>query len=193
MSERELLLLIADGDQEAFRSLFDAYRNKIYTIGLDLTGSPAAAEDVVQDVFLKIWVRRDTLREVTHFRAYLFTTTRNHILELLRRDKLRTIKQQHAQLNKDDKDNYHQGEMYVLEKEYGVLLQKAVERLPQQQERVFRLIREQGMKRAEAAREMGISEDTVKSHFSQAIRNIRAFCLGGARFIFFLLLTHPFR
>lgn len=191
-NEPLLLQQIADGDQDAFRELFHRYKNKIYTITIDLTGSAAMAEDVLQDVFLKIWLRRESLSDITYFRAYLFTATRNHIVNLLKKE--RSGSQQPAEVLEqegDSKQEYH-GERYVMEKEYGALLEQAVNRLPLQQARAYRLINEGGYKREEAAREMGISQETVKTHFSQAMRNIRAFCMAHLEILFFLLLTHPF-
>jgi DNA-directed RNA polymerase specialized sigma24 family protein len=71
-SEKDLLHLVAQGDKVAFTRLFNNYRNKIYTIAFELTESSATAEEIVQDVFLKIWLKRASLNEVTHFQAYLF-------------------------------------------------------------------------------------------------------------------------
>lgn len=193
--DNEALLLeqIADGDQDAFRELFHRYKHKIYTIAIDFTGSAVIAEDVLQDVFLKIWLRRTSLREVTHFRAYLFTATRNHIMNILRKE--RSGEQQSAEVLEQESDEgqqYH-GERYVMEKEYGALLVQAVNRLPLQQARAYRLITEEGYKREDAAREMGVSQETVKTHLAQAMRNIRAFCMAHLEVLFFLFLTHPFR
>ena len=84
-TENELLRLIAEGDKNAFTQIYNNYRNKIYSIAFDLTESTAVAEEIVQDVFLKIWVKRDSLNEVEHFRAYLFTITRNYVFTALKR------------------------------------------------------------------------------------------------------------
>lgn len=70
-NERELLVLVADGDESAFRQLFDVYRQKIYALGLYLTHSDFLAEEIVQDVFLRVWVSREKLRGVMQFHAYL--------------------------------------------------------------------------------------------------------------------------
>lgn len=149
------------------------------------------AEDVLQDIFLKIWLRRAHLKEITHFKAYLFTATRNHIINQLKKER----RQNNAlpeELEQAAQTGEHDGEIYLMEKEYGALLQQAIDRLPQRQQEAYRLIRVNGLKREAAAQEMGVSEDTIKSHLTQALRNIRAFCMAHLDCIIFLLLAHPF-
>jgi len=90
-NERELLLSLAQGNDNAFASVFHHYRHRIYAIAFRLLGTTSQAEDTVQDVFLKMWLKRQELHEISHFKAYLFTVTRNHIftaLKLLAREQL---------------------------------------------------------------------------------------------------------
>ncbi|WP_262891979.1 RNA polymerase sigma factor [Filimonas zeae] len=182
---------MADGNQEAFRQLFHRYRHKVYAVALDTTGSPVMAEDVLQDIFLKIWLHRARLNQITHFKAYLFTATRNHIINLLKKEQ-RQSNALPEQLELAAGASEYDGEIYLMEKEYGALLQQAISRLPQRQAEAYRLIRLAGLKREVAAQQMGVSEDTTKSHLTQALRNIRAFCMAHLDCIIFLLLAHPF-
>lgn len=79
-----MLQLLAQGNEAAFAILFNNNRNKIYSKAYELTESIVIAEEIVQDTFLKIWLRRETFGEVTHFKAYLFTITRNYVFSALK-------------------------------------------------------------------------------------------------------------
>lgn len=174
-NENELLKLIADGDKNAFTQLYNNYRNKIYSIAFELTESAAMAEEIVQDVFLKIWVKRTTLDEVTHFRAYLFTLTRNYVFTALKR----IARKETVEVNaiQGEPLYYHDTENRVLNNEYTRILQAAIDRLPEQQRQVYNLIKNEGLKREEAAAALRLSPETVKTHLAQAMRSIRTYCL----------------
>ena len=174
-NEKELLRRTASGDQAAFTALFDAYKDRIYTIALRLTDSPLIAEEIVQDVFLKIWLKRETLAAVDHFRAYLFTATRNQVFNMLKRlARHRTIT---GELTTDRAAETADTDFLLLDKEYQAILREAVDKLPPQQLQVYRLMKEQGLKRDQVAEQLSISPQTVKVHLAQAMRSIRAFCV----------------
>jgi RNA polymerase sigma-70 factor (ECF subfamily) len=183
-TEKELLKRVAKGDETAFTRLFNNYRNKIYSIAFDFTESSAIAEEIVQDVFLKIWIRRDSLNSITHFSAYLFTITRNYMFTALkriaRRQNIESKAVEDAPLFDEDT------EARLLHKEYATILQEAIGRLPSQQREVYLLIKEKGYKREEAASALQLSPETVKTHLAQAMRNIRAYCI--ARLDVFMLV-----
>lgn len=174
-TERELLRLVAEGDKNAFTQLYNNYRNKIYSIAFELTESTTVAEEIVQDTFLKIWVKRGSLPEVEHFRAYLFTITRNYVFTALKRiARKETIEVSAIQ----DAPLYdHDTEDRVLNNEYTRILQAAIDRLPEQQKQVYNLIKKEGLKREEAAAALHLSPETVKTHLAQAMRSIRTYCL----------------
>lgn len=173
--EKEWLGRIAGGDEAAFTQLFGAYKDRIYTIALRLTSSATMSEEIVQDVFVKLWQKRETLLAVEHFRAYLFTATRNHVFNALKRQ----ARHRHmvGELDQDWPDVQSDTDNLLLEKEYREVLAEAVGRLPDRQRQIYGLIKEQGWKRGQVARQLGISEETVKAHLMQAMRSIRAYCL----------------
>jgi RNA polymerase sigma-70 factor (family 1) len=174
-NENELLKLIAEGDKNAFTQIYNNYRNKIYSIAFELTESSAVAEEIVQDVFLKIWVKRSTLNEVDHFRAYLFTITRNYVFTALKRIARKGTIEVNAM--EGAPLYYHDTEDRVLNNEYSRILQAAIDRLPEQQRQVYNLIKKEGLKREEAAAALQLSPETVKSHLAQAMRSVRTYCL----------------
>ena len=174
-SEKELLELIAKNDEFAFAKLFNHYKDRIFSIALKLTKSNVIAEEIVQDVFLNIWLRRAKLFEIQNFSAYLFIVTRNNVYKVLKgiaKDYKVVLLSDENQLSSslDTSD-------ILIEKEYKLLLQCAIDRLPNQQKKVYRLIRDKGLKREEVALQLNIQPETVKFHMAQAIKNIRGFCI----------------
>lgn len=183
-NERELLLSLAQGEDHAFASVFHHYRHRIYAIAFRLLGSASQAEDVVQDIFLKMWLKRGELHEISHFKAYLFTVTRNHIftsLKLIARQQLAASELSAAAAN-EIKD------AAIIHKEYEQILQRAIAQLSPQQELIYKLSKEEGLKRNEIADRLQLSPETIKVHLANAMRSIRAFCMARMDLNTFLII-----
>jgi len=174
-NEEELVYLISKGDESAFARVYNYYHDRIYGIALKLTHSTTISEEIVAEVFLKIWLRRSDLIGIINFRAYLFTVTRNHAFHVLKQ-----IAKNYKTISLPANDlllSHNNSEDYLLEKEHSALLHKAVTRLPQQQKNVYLLIKYQGLKREAAADFLQLKPETVKFHLAQAMKNIRSFCV----------------
>lgn len=173
-NENEVLLLVSQGDEMAFRELFAHYQNKLYSIALRLTRSSTLSEEIVEDVFLKIWLKRNGLMEIQNFSAYLFVITRNRVYKTLKQiaKNYKTVV-----LTEDNKIAANENiEDYLINKEYSTVLHEAVTRLPQKQKEVYSLIKEHGLKRDEAAYVLNLKPETIKSHLAEAMKNIRSYC-----------------
>lgn len=173
-NETEIIILVSEGDQNAFAKLFEHYQNKIYGVALKLTRSATLAEEIVEDVFLKIWLMRSDLLEIQNFSAYLFTITRNLVYKSLKQ-----IAKNYQIVHLTE--NYQtiapdRTEDYVIDKEYNLILHEAITRLPKQQKQVYSLIKERGLKREEAASILDLKPETIKFHLAEAMKNIRSFC-----------------
>ena len=173
-NETEIITLVSQGDEQAFARLFAHYQNKIYGVALKLTRSTTLAEEIVEDVFLKIWLKRGDLLQIQNFSAYLFTITRNHVYKSLKQ----IAKNYQTVYLTENIQTIAPGstEDYVIDKEYTRLLHEAITRLPKQQKEVYSLIKERGLKREEAASVLDLKPDTIKFHLAEAMKNIRSFC-----------------
>ena len=172
--EAETISLVTQGDECAFGKLFEHYRDRIYGVAFRLSHSTTIAEEIVEDVFLKIWLKRADLMEIQNFSAYLFTITRNDVFKVLKQ-----IARNYQIVVLNDNDPFlsdNNSEDYIMQKEYSSLLQEAINRLPKQQKQVYTLIKEQGLKREETADFLHLQPETVKFHLAQAMKNIRSFC-----------------
>ena len=171
--EKELLQRLSLGDKQAFTILFDTYWNNIYHVALALTKSPDSAADTVQEIFMRVWNKREELATVDRFDNFLFTMARNHIYSEFRR---LNIRQDHVErLQAHFATTLHTPEDQMLYKESTELIEKAVAHLAPQQQQVYRLSREQGLTHEAIAVTMGISVNTVRNHMVKAIKGIRSY------------------
>jgi RNA polymerase sigma-70 factor (family 1) len=167
-----LLNQIAAGDEQAFRQLFEQYSHKVFVFALRLTRSQSVAEEIVQDVFLKIWLHRQELISITYFPSYLYTITRNHSFNILK--KIGREVSTREKLGRSLTDVHNETEEAVIYHDYQNILTDAINRLPPQQRLVYSLCHLEGFKYEEVARQLKISRLTVKTHMQQAIRSIKS-------------------
>ena len=169
-TEKELLTRLTNGDEPAFRRLFDLYHQRVYSFAFFLTHSEILAEEIVQEVFIKIWMNREKFTEINYFASWLRTVVRNQAYTYLRR-----IAHEKLILQELSHTSPHSTETEVLDREYSLLLQQAIEQLPPQQKKVYLLSRKDGLKNDAISAEMGISVNTVKNHLKAALKSIRSF------------------
>jgi RNA polymerase sigma-70 factor (ECF subfamily) len=172
-SDDELLSLLTESNRLAFKQLYISHYRSIFAYALKFTKSADLAEDIAQDVFLKIWENRETLSEVRHFKSYLFTTCKNMTLNLLARASRETkIMDQviyGAQKFHLDTENKLQ------QQEYERLLHEAIEQLPPQRKLIFRLCKIEGKSYEEVAAQMGISAGTINDHIVKGTKSVREY------------------
>lgn len=169
-AERALLLSSSKGDAGAFTQLFHLHKHKLYSFLLRLTGSPQMAEDIVQDVFVKIWTQKEHLAEIEKFGGYLFRMAKNYAINAFRKMAVETLALSKLQSITD----HNSTDAYLNEKETTALLQDALSRLSSQQKLVYTLSREEGLKYDEIAQRLNVSPSTVKNHMIIALRTLRA-------------------
>jgi RNA polymerase sigma-70 factor (family 1) len=165
------LLQVANGDEKAFRKIFDRFSPMVFVFSLKLTRSRSMAEEVVQEVFIKIWQNRGKLSSVDSFPSYLSVVTRNHTFNVLkkiaRQQKVNTEFQTKIPVaNSETEDR-------IIYNDYQSVLSNIIDRLPAQQKTVYSLCHGEGLKYEEAAQRMQISALTVKTHMHNALRTIK--------------------
>jgi RNA polymerase sigma-70 factor (family 1) len=186
VEERQLVQRLKDGDQDAFRLIFDLYKNKLYNFCLRFTKSQEWAEEIVQDVFIKVWTNRVQIDSDLSFNAYLFKISKNLSLNFLKRAQLDLVVKRKLLLNIEETENLT--EDFLTDQEYGHLLEEAIERLPPQQQLVFKMSRVEGMSHAEIAKELNLSKGTVKNYIMLAVSNVCRFLNINADKVILILL-----
>lgn len=170
--EKELLLRIAEGEEPAYRLLFDRYWLRLYELCLKMTKSPEQAKDLTQEVFEKLWAHRRSLAEVQHFEAFLVTIARNLVRNFLKKRVFQPENDGYmlAYLTQepDMPDEYLEG------RELHAAVASAIKKLPPQLQRVF-LLKFQGFSHDEIAGKLGISKATSKTYVVRALELLRKY------------------
>ena len=166
----DLYKRIANGDEAAFRSLFEIHTPRLLAMATRITGSAAVADDLVQDTFLKIWLTRDQLAEVTYPAAWIkkicFFLAVNYVRRQTIHDKVIDAVAPDSGIAVADAVDFQQ----LLQ-----LVNKAVAQLPEKQQQIYRMSREQGMSITEIATHMQLAVSTVKNLLVMALKSIRQF------------------
>jgi RNA polymerase sigma-70 factor, ECF subfamily len=173
LHDRALLSAVAGGDQKAFGELFSTHKDRTYTIAFILTDDPLIAEELVQDVFLRIWKNRDKLTTLDDFAAWLYTITRNRALTALQ--KIAREGRNRSEFISYLPEKVNDAGSKMDDHDMQQLLETALSRLSKQQRRVFELSRLQGYSREEVAQALGLAPATVSVHLTIALRSVRAF------------------
>jgi RNA polymerase sigma-70 factor (ECF subfamily) len=171
--DSQLIALLSDDSEYAFQLLYDRHRRRIYQTALRYLKSPSLAQEVVQDVFLKLWFYRKDLKADRSLEAWLYSLAKNNVLNRLKKianewkakNDLRVVSEAFVD-NVEDK---------LLDSQYKELLALAISKLSEQQRHVFILARNEKLTYAEIGEKLNISPLTVKTHMSRALDSIRNF------------------
>ncbi len=179
--DQSWLLAIARKDQKAFERLFALCKDNVYTVALAYTEDAVEAEEVVLEVFLRVWKAGEKLKEITDFSAWLYTITKNCALTALKREVVRKKRERAFRDVNNTTEPYEQQDVYT--KDMELVLQTALGRLSPQQRKIFELSRLQGYDRAAIAESLGIAPATVSAHLTIALNAVRAFLKRNTRII----------
>lgn len=158
------------GYQYSFTELFNCCRGELYHTALKITRSKPVAEDVVHDVFLKVWLKRTEIHSITQLRPYLHTMVKNRVLDIFKKSRdehliIKRLRYHYAGTGRP--------EDRATISHYGELLQKAIQQMPPRQQQVYRFVKELGLSYKATAERMRISGLTVKKHISNAMLFIK--------------------
>ena len=173
--EKKLLRQVADGNEQAFRTLVFRYSDILAAFVFRLTRNRETTEELVQDVFLKIWMSREVLAEIEQFKAYLFIVSRNYTLNALRKLARERMRQQSYATHQRDAAPGNLNE----EPFSPGLIDQAIEQLPLQQRRAWLLSRKQGFTHQQIATQMALSKETVKKYIMYANQSLIRYIKSG--------------
>jgi RNA polymerase sigma-70 factor (family 1) len=183
-TDAELMQLIKLGDHQAFTAIYIRYWKALLAIAFNYTKDKSIAEEVVQDLFISVWNRKDDI-EIHSFQAYMATAVKFSIFKYIsgeaKRRKLAETKYNQPTTSIDDK----QIEALFLQ-EY---IDGVVEQLPEKCRLVFKFSRQAGKNIPEIARIMGISEKTVEAHLTKGLKTLKM-NLKNAGILALLLIFH---
>ena len=169
--ESTLIARLRQGDVDSFDTLFLNYSNKLFWFVYGYLKSKEEAEEIVQDVFLKVWDQRHGLDEKRSFSSYLFTIAKNQVFNVLRK-KVSEKKYLTFQLNTAEAA-HNPVEKELRFREIEKISNEAIEKLPPRRKMVFLLSRDKGMSYQEIANHLGVSIKTVENHMSLALKFLK--------------------
>lgn len=171
--EGHLLQQIAAGNERSFAQLVDHHWSKIYSMAVAYLKSSTLAQDLVQEVFLTVWQKREGLPDLRSFDAWLFIIARNALLGALRRNRQLYTSSDHffADLVEPVQSPDRQYDFKQLKQ----LLKAGIEQLPPQQRLIFQLSHEQGLSHEQICEQLGLARQTVKNHLVRAMITLRTY------------------
>ena len=185
-TEHELIQQLAEGNEEAFKQFYNQHWNRIYSLALAYLKSAAQAQDIVQEVFLKVWTRREQLKNVEKPEAFVYIMGRNEVLNALKKKiSLAAIDEQANDYLPDD---YLLPNQVVDLKEMQQKINRAIDTLPPQQKLIFKLSREEGLNHEQIADRLGIERATEKNHIVRALNSLRQLLKGEKNSLLFWYL-----
>ncbi|MBB6501336.1 RNA polymerase sigma factor [Pedobacter cryoconitis] len=187
LENTNLLIKLREGDESAFIKIYNQYRSKVYTYSYQLSKSTVTAEETVQEVFIKIWHKREQLNTELSFSAYIKKITLNHVLNHLKKVARERALQEQVFNNIETSSN--KTEDRILEKELRKIYEEAIERLPQQKKLIYQMSRKDELSHDEIARQLNISKNTVKNHMVEATRSIREYVSKNGSVICFIIAS----
>lgn len=173
-SEKELLNRLAESDPAAFEAVFHIYWDRIFSAALLLSRTPSWAEDTAQEIFLWIWKERLQMKNVENLEAYLSRAARNLMLRKLRHLKVED-KYKLTLLARAGDAEAEDPASSASHRELLHLLESGMDKLPPQQQRAFRLSREQGLSHRQIGKVMNLSTHTVKDYIVKSLAFLRKY------------------
>jgi RNA polymerase sigma-70 factor (ECF subfamily) len=175
-NEHELLRQISAGNEQAFQVLFETYHPRLYHYISGIVKSSEVAEEIVMDVFLKIWLGRQIVENIENVDAFLFRVAFNKSIDFLRsassNRKLADIVWDNIQLA-----SAQNPEARLMQKEYDEILREAINLLSPKRRMLYRMSREEGLTHAEIAEKLSIAPSTIANQIVHAQKFIKSYLL----------------
>ncbi len=173
-NEKWLLQQVALGDKHAFNQILEHHRAKLYNYLFRITKSPEVSEELVMDIFLKLWFGKELISEIENLDAFLHKVAYHKALSFLRLTSRRKNLQKLVLYNMSTSAENTAIER-IAEADYKALLRRAIQQLSPQQKLVFSLSRESGLTHDQIAERLKLSPNTVKNHMSDTLHSIRKY------------------
>jgi RNA polymerase sigma-70 factor (family 1) len=183
--EKKLLSKVSKGDEAAFAQLYTFWEPHLSSFIFRITKSRDIASEVVQDIFLKIWMNREALGEIASFKSFLFVISRNHAINAFKKA-MREIRHLHRIDNEPHEVHEAPGDEHE-EFAYS-LLDQAIDQLPPRQKEVYLLHKHDRLSYQEISEKLSIGKESVKTHIGLAIKSIKKYLIENISSITLLIL-----
>jgi len=171
MDERKLLKQLESGDKNAINALYARYSSRLYRFAFGYLKSEEDARDIVQEVFVRLWCKREALKEETNLEAFLFTVAKNTIISVFRKkiSEKEYLEQLRFLVVRNSSDTEKQVDYALLNEK----VRELIHTLPEQRQRIYLLSKEKGYSNKTIANELQISLKTVEDHLTKARKYLK--------------------
>ena len=167
-----LLQQIAAGNQSAFEQVYNAFYTRLYRFALAMVRTKEPAEEIVEDVFIKIWQQRENVISIQNLKVYLYTATKNTALNYLSRMAKESITEPFDHVQIWLESTSISPEQMMITSQMFKKIQEAVDALPPRCKMIFKLVREDGLRYKEIAEILNISVNTIDAQMAIAVKRI---------------------
>ena len=167
---RDWAVRIRDGDERALELLHHAFHDRLAGYARSIVADDAAAEDAVQETFIKLWQTRADIDDSRSIKAYLYTMVRNNALNT---ERARRVKERAHEELAASSDASAVQMMDLDARTLGALMDQWIDQLPERQREALRLSRLDGLSHAEVGAIMNVSQRTVNNHIVRALKFLR--------------------
>ena len=185
-SDNLIFEAIKKDDSSAYELIFREYYRPMTAYAFRFLGNLADSESIVQDVFLRLWQKRKEIMITSSLQNYLFRSVKNHCINYIEHEKIKTGYQDMVIKNEADRSEYSE---FFLEYGLRMKIQAAIAALPQKRQEIFRLAREDGLKYREIADQLNISVKTVETQMTLALKQLRESLKEYKNLVMFFLCT----
>jgi RNA polymerase sigma-70 factor (ECF subfamily) len=186
-NEKLLFYQVATGDEQAFAILFDVFMPRLYPFIIKFTRSEIAAQEIIQETFIRVWLNRDKLSEIDNPGGWLYKVASNECYGYARKRALNN-KLFNALTPETDPATVTQEALEL--KELKALIHEAVNKLPAQRKKIYLMSRNQGQRIPEIATELGLSPNTVKNALVSSLKFIREYLAKNEIILLILMLMN---
>lgn len=182
--DRELLLLLKQGNEYAFHEIYERYKGVLHLHAYRKLGDFDAAQDVIQELFEILWLKREDFPETTNLSGYLYNSVRNRIFNIFAHEKVKSC--YISSFLRFNSEFSNITDEKIRERELAKQIEAEIDALPERMREVFLMSRKEYLSHKEIAEKLDISEFTVKNHIKKALKILRS-RLGFFTFILFLI------
>ncbi|HEV7379034.1 MAG TPA: RNA polymerase sigma-70 factor [Dyadobacter sp.] len=168
--EARLLQLLRQGDKAAFEEIYNQYQSRLYRIALSKVRSAENAMEIIQEIFLDLWLRRE-LVQIEDLERYLYTAVKYKVLDFYKKEVQRKIYAESVTLNNQDGSSATEDVLAYNELSHSIFA--CIEKLPEKTKVIFELNRIQGQTADEISRELDVPLRTVEYHITQGLKALR--------------------
>ncbi|AYD47467.1 RNA polymerase sigma factor [Arachidicoccus soli] len=191
-TDEQLLELLKRSDEGAFAQLFERYKHRIFGYAYKWTKSNLNAEEITQDTFVSLWIKRNELPDIKNISAYIYKIAANKTYDFLRSEKAKDLMIQKFVASKFKPAIVESSENIYLVKEKEQMVNHAVEQLSFQKQRIYHLNTIEAKSPKEIARELNLTPSTVRTHLSNILEHIKNY-LQAAQLLFIIELIRYFK